>query len=189
MPTPIGHALGAFAAGWIIAGPPASSPEPERALAADGGRPTASTLTGKWVRRAAAFAAIGLLADVDLALGIHSTYTHSIGAAVLVAVVAAAVVREQRLLLGAAAGAAYLSHVMFDLLSQDMSVPFGIMALWPISSAYYHSGLDLFLATDRRYWLDGFLVRNVQAVVRELLLVTPLAAAAWWVRRPRVRPR
>ncbi|MBE3132881.1 MAG: metal-dependent hydrolase [Acidobacteria bacterium] len=166
MPTPIGHALGAFAAGWGVAGqPPARGPHQ------------------RWWSRPALFVVIGVAADLDLAFGVHSAYTHSIGAATIVAALVAGVTRQQRGLMGLAAAAAYLSHVALDLLSQDTSIPLGVMALWPFSTHYFYSGLDLFFATDRRYWLPGFWLRDLRAIAWEILLVAPLAVFTLWIRR------
>lgn len=185
MPTPIGHALGAFAAGWVVAGPPQvqaaerASPPPGRSRLVAGRHP------GFWVR-AALLATIGVVADVDLLFGAHSTYTHSVGAAAVVAILVGIFSRTQRVRLGLAAAAAYLSHVVFDLLGQDTSMPLGVMAFWPFSAEHFHTGLDLFFATDRRYWLPGFWLRNLTAVAWEFVLVGPLAAGAWWLRRRRL---
>lgn len=196
MPTPIGHALGAFAVGWLLAGPP-----PTDAAVCDRGAGAPAQTSGsgqcrvtfparfwRWVksrtvRRGAAFAAVGLLPDLDLLVGMHSGLTHSVGAAVVLALGVAMVARRQRLAMLLGAMAAYLSHVVLDWLGQDSSVPLGVMALWPFSERYFHSGLDWFLATDRRYWLAGFWSRNLRTLCWEVLVLVPLAWAAWWFRQ------
>ena len=66
-------------------------------------------------------------------------------------------------------------HVLLDWLGADSSSPRGVMALWPASSAFYISGLDVFDAVDRRYWLPGFWTRNGLALLRELLILAPVA--------------
>ena len=186
MPTPIGHALGAFAAGWVVAGPP--QPPAERASPAQGESQLVTGQNPRFLARAALLATIGVAADLDLLFGAHSAYTHSVGAAAVVAILVGIFSRTQRVRLGLAASAAYLSHIAFDLLGQDTSMPLGVMAFWPFSTEHFHSGLDLFFATDRRYWLPGFWVRNLTAVAWELVLVAPLAAGAWWLRRRRPPP-
>jgi membrane-bound metal-dependent hydrolase YbcI (DUF457 family) len=164
MPTPLGHALGGLAAGWSIAG---------------GGSGRSSR------RRAITFAALGALADIDLLFHAHSTYTHSIGAALLAALLAFAFRRET--IFALACGAAYGSHVLLDWLGTDTSPPFGITALWPFSSAFYYSGVDLFPTVDRRYWLPGFWQRAVHSVTIELIILLPITALVLWLRARRAR--
>ena len=157
MPSPIGHALGGFAVGALIARRPG------------------------W-RVAIACAVTATLPDVDFLLPLqHRGPTHSFGAAVLALAVSAGVVslgsaRAERLRTIAAITLAYASHVLLDWLGADSSSPRGVMALWPASSAYYISGLDVFNAVDRRYWLPGFWTRNALALLRELLILGPVAA-------------
>src|SRR5690349_19086624 len=140
MPTPVGHALGGFACGWLVADAP------------------------RW-RPALAFAVLGALPDIDLLFDAHSTYTHSLGAALIVALLAWPFVRGR---LALACGAAYASHVLLDWLGVDTSPPYGITALWPFSSAYFISGLDIFPAADRRYWLPTFWPHAITAITWEL---------------------
>lgn len=187
MPTPIGHALGAFAAGWVVAGPP-QAPTAERASPPQAQPQLVAGQHPRFWARAALLATIGVAADIDLLFGAHSAYTHSVGAAAVVAISVGIFSRNQRLRLALAAAAAYLTHIAFDLLGQDTSMPLGVMAFWPFSTEHFHSGLDLFFATDRRYWLPGFWVRNLTAVAWELALLAPLAAGAWWLRRRRPPP-
>jgi inner membrane protein len=184
MPTPIGHALGAFAAGWLVAGPPSRSPDGHAGLRATGWSERVRRFVGSaTTTRAAIIIALGVVADLDLLFGIHSGYTHSVGAAALAALGVAALVRTARLRMAWASAAAYLSHVALDIQTQDTSAPLGVMALWPFSTRYFYSGLDLFFAVDRRYWLPGFWVRDLKAVAWEVLLLAPLAWLAWRVRR------
>lgn len=163
MPTPIGHALGGLAAGWLVA--PAPSPR------------------ANW-RRLATFATLGALPDLDLLFHVHSTYTHSLGAALLVALLAWPLVRPR---LALACGTACASHVLLDWLGVDTSPPFGITALWPFSSRYFSSGLDIFPAVDRRYWLPTFWPHLFTAITWELILLVPVTLLVLWLRRPRPR--
>lgn len=82
--------------------------------------------------------------------------------------------------LSVAIAAGYGTHTLFDGLGADSSAPRGLAAMWPFSSAFYISGLDVFDSVDRRYWLGGFWRRNTMAVAREIALLAPLAAAAYW---------
>jgi hypothetical protein len=57
------------------------------------------------------------------------------------------------------------------------------MALWPASRDYYESGLHVFMAISRRYWLPGFWTYNLRALARELVILAPVAAAVVFFRR------
>jgi hypothetical protein len=60
------------------------------------------------------------------------------------------------------------------------------MALWPVSTAYFYSGIDLFADISRRYWRpEEFILKNAASVAREFLILAPPAALAWWARRRR----
>jgi hypothetical protein len=55
-----------------------------------------------------------------------------------------------------------------------------------VSTAYFYSGIDLFAEVSRRYWKpDEFIVKNTVSVVREVLSLGTVAAAAFWLRRLR----
>ena len=161
MPSPIGHALGGLAAGWLAAG---RNTSPRRLSVAD----------------AVVFAAAGMAADLDLLFAIHRGPTHAIGAAVVVGSVILAATRRRRF--AAAVAAAYASHTLLDWLGTDTTSPMGIMALWPFSREYFVSGWHLFPAISRRYWLTEFWVMSVRAVAWEVLLLGPFAALAAYVR-------
>jgi membrane-bound metal-dependent hydrolase YbcI (DUF457 family) len=141
--------------------------------------------------QSAPFMLCAIAPDLDLLVGLHSRYTHSLGAAALIAIAVAWLAprdrRDRRWTLALACGCAWASHVLLDWLGNDTSPPRGIMALWPWSSAFYLSSFEWFPATDRRYWLPGFLSRNLLALWWELILLVPLVALTWWLRRPRWR--
>lgn len=175
MPSPLGHLLGGFAAGWSVSGPP-----------------TEGRVSGRG--RALALGGLGMAADLDLLVGRHSQFTHSLGMTALVGIAAFAWLARDRkhtargvLLLATAAAAAYGSHVFLDWVGRDATPPFGITALWPLSGRYYLSGLDIFMGISRRPWLPGHAWYDVLAVTRELAILAPVAFAAWWFRRPRHR--
>lgn len=135
-------------------------------------------------------AVAGALPDVDFLLPLqHRGPSHSIGAAVLVFGAALTVLSLRRpegsLRLAAAVALAYASHTLLDWLGQDTWHPRGLMALWPFSSAYYISDLDVFNAVNRRYWMPGFWRTNGIAVLRELAILTPLVVLVLWRRRRR----
>ena len=134
----------------------------------------------------------GAAADVDLLFHAHSGPTHGLGAAVLVGVVAWMVLglwpvgsRRARLALGVSA--AWATHTLLDWLGSDTSPPVGIMALWPVSSGYYESGLHIFLAISRRYWLPEFWTSNARALAHELVILVPVVAVVLWTRVKRLK--
>jgi membrane-bound metal-dependent hydrolase YbcI (DUF457 family) len=156
MPSPIGHALGAAAAGWALGSE----------------RPS--------VRRTALLVAVGLAPDLDLLFGTHSTYTHSVGAVAIVTLIAWLATRDARLT--AAVAAAWASHLLLDWLGSDSRDPIGIMALWPFSTAHYQSGFYVFNAISRRYWMpEQFIWGNLKAAAREVAILLPVLALAYWV--------
>ncbi len=141
------------------------------------------------------FATCGAFADIDLLFHAHSTYTHSVGAALLATLVAFVVARARgdgargsgararaAAIIALACGAAYASHVLLDWLGVDNSPPLGVTALWPFSSAWYYSGVDLFPAVDRRYWLPGFWTQDAKALAVELMVLVPFTALVLWLR-------
>jgi len=64
------------------------------------------------------------------------------------------------------------------------------MALWPFSSRFYLSGANIFLEVSRRYWKpDEFIVGNFKAVGWEIVVLAPIVALAYWVRRSAIGHR
>ena len=166
MPTPFGHALGGVAA-VLLVNSTARRPDLSPGM----------VLTG---------AAVAMAPDLDLLMGTHRAYSHSVAAVAAVAVVAWVVLLALRHrspgveAIGLAA--AYASHVLFDWLGRDTSNPPGLAVLLPFSSEYYISGYDIFGEVSRRYWAPGeFILGNLRAVTWECLLLTPLLVLAWVV--------
>jgi hypothetical protein len=158
MPTPLGHALGAAAAGWAVA-PPLS--RVDRTLL---------------LRRGTWFAVLGMCPDLDLLWGLHRGPTHSVGAALIVGLAVAAFTSNARL--GAASGCAYATHALLDWLGADSSMPVGIMALWPITWEYYQASTPIFDSVWRRNETPDFWSHNFKAIGKELLVLVPAAWAA-----------
>jgi len=167
MPSPIGHAIAGVIAGWLVDPPPREDRS-----------------------RVALYAAMGMAADLDLLVAAHSGPTHGLGSAVLIGMATWMVLRMRGLSGGArtacASAIAYGSHTLLDWLGTDSSPPIGIMALWPASREYYESSRHVFMAISRRYWLPEFWTFNFSALVRELLILIPIAFVVLSVRR-RVR--
>ena len=126
-------------------------------------------------------AVAGVAPDVDFLWGGHNRQTHSLGAAVIAGVVVLAWKRNPRLAL--AVMLSWASHVLFDWLGSDDTPPLGVMALWPLNSNFYFADAYVFEAISRRYWLDNFFSHNAWAVMKEILLLGPVASVAWWLRR------
>ena len=156
MPSPIGHALGGIAAGWGSA--------PRRDVAA-----------------AAILAAVAVAPDLDLLVHSHRGPSHSVGAALIAGAFAWIVTRRPSWAL--AVSLAWASHVLLDWMGNDTRPPLGVMALWPFTRDYYKASFEVFPAISRRYWLAEFWVYNLWAVVIEVAIVGPIAAAVLWWRR------
>ena len=168
MPSPVGHALGGLAVGLLASSRPG------------------------W-RLLAVCAVVAALPDADFLLPMqHRGPSHSVGAAAAAGVLAfiglkLASHKHDASWLALIMAAAYGTHVLFDWLGADSSEPRGLMALWPFSSAFYISDLNVFDSVDRRYGLDGFWKKNAIAGLRELLILVPLVVAAWFARSRRQR--
>ena len=166
MPSPVGHALGAIAVGWKIV------PRPQ------------------W-RAAAVLAMVAIAPDLDLLVRDHRGMSHSLGVAIIAGLVAwgiasaSAELRRDRLRWAIAVTLAWASHVALDWLSNDTRPPIGVMALWPLSRGYYKASIEIFPAISRHYWEARFWIYNTKALLVELLILGPLAAALLWRRQPR----
>jgi membrane-bound metal-dependent hydrolase YbcI (DUF457 family) len=149
--------------------------------------PVGHALGGLIVGRALAPSALvicalaGVLPDIDFAWGGHNRQTHSLGAAVMAGLVVLAWKRDHRLAI--AVSLSWASHVLFDWLGSDDTPPLGVMALWPINSNFYFANAFVFEAISRRYWLDNFYTHNGWAVIREILLLGPVAVAVFSIRK------
>ena len=180
MPSPAGHLIAGVAVAWA-----AEAFAPLRPRGLDAGRPSAAAAIVTPL--VLACAALALAPDLDILLASHRTYTHSIAAAALPALAGGAIARALRLpglAMGLTCGLAVASHIALDWLGHDTSTPRGLMALWPVSSAYFYSGIDLFADISRRYWKpEEFFLKNAVSVAREITILGPVAGLAWWARR------
>ena len=186
MPSPAGHLIAGVAVAWA-----AEAIAPLRPRGLDAGRPSAAAAIVTPL--VLACAALALAPDLDILLASHRTYTHSVGAVAFVAVLAASVAKALGapvIRTGLACAAAAGSHVVLDWLGRDTSTPRGLMALWPVSSAFLYSGVDLFADISRRYWKpEEFILKNAVSVAREVAILGPVAGLAWWARRRSVSSR
>jgi membrane-bound metal-dependent hydrolase YbcI (DUF457 family) len=124
--------------------------------------------------------------DADLLFHIHRTFSHSIGAVIVVAVLAgaiAAVSNRPVVRVASMCAAAYGTHLVLDWLAVDLLPPYGIQALWPFSDAWYMSHWIVFRQTERADFFSAPTLRlNGLAVAQELAILGPIVAAIWLVR-------
>jgi len=185
MPSPVGHLVAGLAIAWA-----AEAIEPLRRPPSAANPRSARATASPFTALVLACAALALAPDLDILLATHRTFTHSLGAVAAAAVAGGAIARAlgaRGLATGLTCGLAVASHIVLDWLGRDSNTPRGVMAFWPLSTAYVYSGIDLFAEVSRRYWKpDEFIVKNTVSVVREVLILAPVAAAAYWVRRRRM---
>ena len=177
MPSPVGHALGGAIVGvalarwgtWHVEGP-------------------LDTVAAACRSRLVAVAALAAcVPDVDFIWGRHNMETHSLGAALAAGLAVWAMTTGRGPRIALAVTLAWVSHVAFDWLGSDDTPPLGVMALWPLTSAFYFADAFVFEAISRRYWLPGFWRHNLWAVVTEIATLVPVLIALVMVRRPRDR--
>jgi len=148
----------------------------------------AAPTTASWYRRAGNGLSVGcatlaMAPDLDLLFTRHRTYTHSIGAVLIVGLLAAAFAPKARWRVSLMCAAAYASHLLLDWLGIDLYPPPGLQALWPFDSGWYISGLDLFRQTRRGRLLTWpVMTQNLLAIAQEMAMLLPIAAALWLVR-------
>jgi len=163
MPSPVGHALGGLIVALAL---------PPRPLGTAGSLGTLGTI---------ALAAV--LPDIDFAWGGHNRETHSLGAAILAGAAVLMWTRGRHPRLALAVTLAWSTHVLFDWLGSDDTPPLGVMALWPLTSAFYFADAFVFEAISRRYWLPNFVSHNLFAVGKEIAMLAPVAWALLWLRK------
>jgi membrane-bound metal-dependent hydrolase YbcI (DUF457 family) len=171
MPSPVAHGLAGLAVHVVLARNDSERFDP---------------------RRAAAILGAALAPDLDLLLRFvdgrnhHQTQMHGIGAALCAAALTAVALRARGwarpLSLAIGVGIAWLSHIGLDYLSSDTNPPIGLMALWPLSAAYYKFPWPLFLDIGRTLqWAT--LRNNLVAAAWEAAVLGPILWLAWRLRR------
>lgn len=162
MPSPVGHVLAGLAVHVAVSRAPFEL----------------------WdARRAALTVGAALAPDLDLLLRFvdgrnhHQAESHSLGAAGLAALLTVVAARVGRASapgrLALAVGLAWLSHVGLDWLGRDTNPPIGLLALWPLSHAWWKCPWPVFLDIGRT--LDWATLRhNALAAAWECVLVLPL---------------
>jgi membrane-bound metal-dependent hydrolase YbcI (DUF457 family) len=177
MPSPVGHALGGVAVAWIADLVPGDRAWRRRA--------------GGWLARigggaTVACAALASAPDLDVLVGHHRTFSHSITAAVVAGIVGALVavrIRRPVARLSLMCGGAWGSHLLLDWLGVDNYPPRGIQLLWPFSDRWFISGWDVFVQTARVHIFTlNALIVNTRAIAWEVLVLAPIVALLWLVR-------
>jgi hypothetical protein len=145
-----------------------------------------------WKAIAALSVAASVLPDLDLFLGHHRGWTHSIGASAIAG--AAGVLWAWRRSwpidsTAVAVALACATHALLDWLGTDGSTPRGVMALWPFDWTYYVSPIAIFPRVERRYWLGWEFARaGFVALTFEIVVLGGAARLAWtWRARRRAR--
>jgi membrane-bound metal-dependent hydrolase YbcI (DUF457 family) len=176
MPSPFGHSLAGLAVAWaadLIPG--------ERAW-------RTAPASASWYRRAgngltAACAVLAMAPDLDLGFTRHRTYTHSVGAVIIVGLLTGLIATKARTRTAMMCAAAYASHLLLDWVGVDLYPPPGLQVLWPFDSGWYISGLDLFRQTRREQLFTWPVIeQNLLAIFQEAAILVPIAAALWLVR-------
>lgn len=131
------------------------------------------------------------LADLDYLPGLvvgkpnvfHHQITHSLGAAVLMAVVGGLLWPRRggkmRFTFFVVPFVLYLSHLVLDYLCADSRAPYGLQLLWPLTDDYYISPVSLFLnlhkgQTSGHFFTSLFAWQNLKAILVEFLWLTPV---------------
>jgi hypothetical protein len=157
------------------------------------------------------------LPDIDflpgLMLGLPNLYhhgiSHSLGLAILLALIAGIYVRwrERRhskkqwakrrapLRIFGIVFALYFGHALLDCLIVDTSPPFGVQLLWPLTSRYTISPVLIFPSVHKASTSGAFLgslihIGNLKLIAVELLYFVPLVIVTHlFIRRGRGRNR
>jgi membrane-bound metal-dependent hydrolase YbcI (DUF457 family) len=173
MPSPVGHTLAALAVAWS-------------------GERLHNRSMPKRTRWWLALACVGLavVPDVDLLyFPFHRTATHSLTAAAAVTILIAGLTRwvagRWNWRVPLVCGAAYLSHLVLDLVTRDTKTPPGVQALWPFSDRWFIADRPIFRGTEL---IEPFsmptLAWNVRAVAEEVAFLAPILVLLW-LTRPR----
>ena len=106
----------------------------------------------------------------------HRGATHSVTAALLVALAAAAIAwwrgagRRGMAWWAGFAGAAYGGHLLLDFLTVDAVPPYGAPLLWPASDRFFHAGVS---------WFGEIVIDPTSRLGFLRSLVTPAALVTW----------
>ena len=176
MPSPIGHSLLALAICGMKAPP---------------------TLRAPWWWMLILIAAVA--PDLDFLPGIiigepnrfHQGPTHSISGAFCFAAGLWVLIKPVRIREATILFFVYLSHLIADMLAEDLGAPYGILLLWPFSDQYFLSPVSLFSNFSHGGHGDGLTgvlgdilsTHNLWTIALEVIIVGPLLALVALLRR------
>lgn len=133
------------------------------------------------------------IADLDLIPSIffgdhslfHRTFSHSITASLLFALIVYAICRWcERHHPGRAAllmFTAYLSQLFVDWLSFDPGPVAGIPLFWPFSEEHYMAAPTVFLNIERdQLFSVPVIIHNIKAAALEVVILGPPTVLLWW---------
>lgn len=121
----------------------------------------------------------------------HRQFTHSMGFAIAVGMLSGLLFlwRGHRFWpMFALSSLAIYSHVVLDFFGLDTSAPHGVVALWPLSDAYFMSPVSIFSNLEKGETIPSmieatFKMHNILAVVREVgIFVLLLALQNWYMK-------
>lgn len=187
MATPIGHAL----AGYAVSGFDRETRGREQL----------------YLSLACIFAAIA--PDLDVLPGLlvgrpvlfHGDVAHSLGLGLVVSLIIAGVFYGRGHSFAkvfALCGISYASHLFLDMLGPDNRAPYGIPALWPLSTARFLSPVPVLMgmhhagttAASTLDFIKGVLdPYNLAAVAVEAVLIAPFILVGRWYGRESLRRR
>jgi hypothetical protein len=147
--------------------------------------------------RAALLTGVTLFPDLDLVANLlnginhHQKESHSLGAAVIVALTCFLVGLARRWpgpgRLALIIGGVWAAHVVLDVLGGDTNPPFGPMALWPFSHAHFHFPYPIFLEVRRALAWDP-MRHNIVAGAWDAILLAPILVWVWLRKRRSFAP-
>jgi len=165
----------------------------------------------KWIN-ISIFAALANLPDFDYLPGFllgqpnrfHHLWVHSLGFALLIGLLGSLILWQRRrkgvlqeITDGQAwqfwpgclaISAAVFSHCVLDLLTEDTSLPYGMLLLWPFELSFYDVSWSLFPSTHKSNESATFLTSvlqwyNIKLALREFLIMAPIVGLIKIIRR------
>lgn len=129
-----------------------------------------------------------ILPDFDFVPGLivgdpnryHGGYSHSIGLAVVAALISGLILIPQRRCVIFSVFVAWTVHCLLDALTADGRPPYGVPLLWPVSDQTFHASVFASFqhgqegATLREYFRAVFSVSNIRVLLGEIAIALPL---------------
>jgi len=135
---------------------------------------------------------VGSMADADFLIAHftdnpvwqHHYFSHSIPFTLLIGLLAYPFVRwvlklKKPFRMTSIVTAIYASHLLLDYFTHDGSRPIGIPLLWPLTDRHFLAPVEIFMSINRGSMSILFGAHNIEALIREALIMGPLALAAY----------